>query len=130
MLTPKQVAEAYFDAWRTRDANAMRTILADDVHFEGPLGRADDADGVIAGFARLAAVPAEGPDVKRLWVDGNETLTWFEMHQEGVPSMTACNWLTAKDGKVAYIRIFYAIAQLQAIVQGRAKELLEPDAGE
>jgi hypothetical protein len=33
------VAAAYFEAWLARDFARLRSVLADDVDFAGPLGR-------------------------------------------------------------------------------------------
>jgi len=39
-----RVAQTYFDSWRANDFDALRTILADDVAFTGPLAQVVGAD--------------------------------------------------------------------------------------
>ena len=39
----KGIAQTYFDAWRGRDFDRLRAILADDVTFQGPLGTTEGA---------------------------------------------------------------------------------------
>jgi hypothetical protein len=38
---PRTVAETYFRAWKKRDFAGLRSILADDVGFQGPLATLD-----------------------------------------------------------------------------------------
>jgi ketosteroid isomerase-like protein len=38
-----RIVESYFDAWRAGDPEALRTLLADDATFAGPLGRSANA---------------------------------------------------------------------------------------
>src|SRR5215469_1372782 len=46
---PKAIMATYFDCWRKGDLATLRTILADDFSFRGPLGQVDNAeDGVKA----------------------------------------------------------------------------------
>ena len=39
-----QAAAAYFDAWVARDFARLRSVLADDVEFAGPLGQVTGGD--------------------------------------------------------------------------------------
>jgi hypothetical protein len=36
-----KVASAYFDAWKVNDFDTMRSLLEDNVTFEGPLAQLD-----------------------------------------------------------------------------------------
>jgi ketosteroid isomerase-like protein len=45
MSTPAiEAATTYFDAWKAEDFDRLRSVLADDVTFTGPMGTADGAD--------------------------------------------------------------------------------------
>lgn len=48
------VATTYFDAWRTRDFDRLRTVLAPDVEFVGAMGTADGIDECVAGLRGMA----------------------------------------------------------------------------
>jgi ketosteroid isomerase-like protein len=48
------IAWTYFDAWRSRDFDRLRSILAHDVSFRGPLGTTDGVDATIAGLRAMA----------------------------------------------------------------------------
>jgi hypothetical protein len=73
-MTPGEVGAAYFDGWKRRDFAAVRSILADDATFDGPLGQARNADECIAGLQRMSQVMT-GIGIRKTFVDGPDVLT-------------------------------------------------------
>ena len=103
---PAAVAATYFDAWQARDFDRLRSVLADDATFRGPLGSADDADSCLAGLRGMA----QGMDdlvVLRRFVDGPDVLTWFDLHMTGAEPMPTANWSHVEDGKITRIRVTF-----------------------
>jgi len=45
----REVADRYFEAWQAGDFAQLRSILANEATFDGPLGHASNADERIAG---------------------------------------------------------------------------------
>ena len=41
---PRTVASTYFRSWQAKDFDTLRSLLADDVTFRGPLGTADGVE--------------------------------------------------------------------------------------
>ena len=76
----KGIAQTYFDAWRSRDVDRLRSILADDVSFRGPLGTTDGADATIAGPRGMAENVMRDIDISLMAVDGSDVLTWYDLH--------------------------------------------------
>ncbi len=58
-----EIGAAYFRAWRARDWTTLRSLLADDASFRGPLGSADDAEAS-AHVGRRAAPSANWSHVE------------------------------------------------------------------
>ena len=54
--TVADVGAAYFDAWKAGDFARLRTILADDATFDGPLGHAGNAEECIDGLKRMSQI--------------------------------------------------------------------------
>jgi hypothetical protein len=50
--TARELAQEYFAAWKAKDFDRFRTVIADDISFAGPLGRADGAQACVDGIAR------------------------------------------------------------------------------
>ncbi len=53
---PRTFAATYFQAWKAKDFATLRSLLADDATFRGPLGSADDADTCIQGLKGMAQI--------------------------------------------------------------------------
>ncbi len=64
-----QAAATYFDAWLAGDFARLRSVLADDVDFAGPLGQVRGGDDCLRGLQGLARglVPGLAPGWPRGW---------------------------------------------------------------
>lgn len=106
-VDPRDAARTYFDAWRARDFDRLRTVLASDVTFRGPLGSADNADEAIAGLRGMAEKVMTDIDVKVMAVDGPEVVTWFELHSAVADPIPTVNWSHVEDGLITRIRVTF-----------------------
>lgn len=104
--TAAEVAGAYFDAWRAGDFARLRSILADDATFEGPLGRASNADECIAGLRRMSQIMTDIV-VRKTFADGPDVLTWFDLHTARTGPIPTVNWRHVEDGKITSIRVTF-----------------------
>jgi len=100
------LATAYFEAWESGDAERLRSILGDDVSFLGPLaevhGAGDYVDairGLFAGTERLV--------IHRHWADGDDALTWFDMHLPGAPPTPVASWIHVSDGRIDSVQVTF-----------------------
>jgi ketosteroid isomerase-like protein len=102
-LRTRKIAIGYFDAWRARDAERFRALLADDASWDGPTWRAANADECMAAFPR-ASTPAIRVGIQHVWVDGDNALTWFDVRRDDAPPMPIANWTHVKHGRIVHIR--------------------------
>ena len=102
----RTTAVAYFDAWRAKDFAALRALLADDVTFVGPLGTAANAEDYTAGIQRLSNVVTDIA-VRKMFVDGPDVVTWFDLHTTVAPPCPTANWSHVQDGKIAAVRVAF-----------------------
>jgi SnoaL-like protein len=100
------VAAVYFEAWRAADFTRLRAILADDATFEGPLGRANGADELVAGLRRMSEIVTDIV-VRKTFVDGPDVLTWFDMHTASTPPLPTVNWRHVENGKITAVRVTF-----------------------
>ena len=100
------VAAAYFDAWQRGDFARLRTILADDVTFDGPLGHARNAQECIAGLRRMSEI-VTGIVIRKTFVNGADVLTWFDLHTAGTDPLPTVNWRHVENGKITAIRVTF-----------------------
>ncbi|GHH13123.1 nuclear transport factor 2 family protein [Streptomyces lanatus] len=104
--TARELAETYFTAWEAGDFEALRGLLADDVDFVGALGTASGVEEALAGLQGLGQV-LEKIDVKVRVAEGDDVITWFDLHTSVAPPAPTANWMHVEDGKVSRIRVTF-----------------------
>ncbi|MEW2063743.1 nuclear transport factor 2 family protein [Streptomyces sp. NPDC007002] len=104
--TARELAETYFTAWEAGDLDTVRGVLAEDVGFVGTLGTASGADEALGGLKGLGRV-LEKIDVKVRVAEGDEVITWFDLHTSVAPPTPTVNWMHVEDGKVTQIRVTF-----------------------
>lgn len=73
----RTVAVTYFSAWKQKDLTTLRSLLADDITFRGPLASLDDADSCVEGLQGMSQIMSDIV-VQKTFVDGPNVLTWFD----------------------------------------------------
>ena len=104
--TAEALAAAYVEAWETHDWTTLRSLLADDVTFRGPLGTADNADQCMAGLRGMAKT-LDHVEVHLRLADGGNVMTWFDLHSTIAPPTPTVNWTQVRDGKIVAIRVAF-----------------------
>jgi ketosteroid isomerase-like protein len=104
--TAADVGATYFDAWKRGDFDTLRSILADDVTFDGPLGHASNADECVDGLRRMSKIVTDIV-VRKTFVDGPDVITWFELHTAGTAALPTVNWRHVRNGKITSIRVTF-----------------------
>lgn len=97
------VMATYYEAWRTKDFEQLRSVLADDMTFRGPLGTADDAESCLRGLRGMSEIVTDIV-VEKVFVDGPDVLTWFELHTSVAPPATTASWGHVEGGKVTRLQ--------------------------
>jgi len=104
--TAADVAATYLQAWRAGDFGTLRAILADDATFDGPLGQARSADECITGLQNMSKIMTDIV-VRKTWVDGNDVVTWFDLHTADAGPLPTVNWRHVENGKVTSIVVTF-----------------------
>ena len=115
---PREVARTYFHSWQARDFDTLRSVLADDATFTGPLGTASDADGCVAGLRRMADILDEIA-VQHVFVDGPDVLTWFDLRTTVAPATPTANWSRVENGRITRIRVAFDARALAEALRRR-----------
>jgi ketosteroid isomerase-like protein len=101
-----RAAATYFDSWRAKDFETFRSVLADDVVFDGPLAHLDGADDVQRGIEGLAQITTDVV-VRKTFTDGKDVLTWFDLHTSAAPPISVANWSHVEDGRITKIQVVF-----------------------
>jgi hypothetical protein len=106
MTDATTVAATYFDAWRERDFARLRSVLADDVDFTGPLASVRGAEDCLRGLQGMAQIMT-GLDIRKVFRDGPDVLTWFDLSTSVASTVPVANWMRIRDGKVTRIQVAF-----------------------
>jgi ketosteroid isomerase-like protein len=99
-------AATYFDAWQAGDFARLRSVLADDVDFAGPLGQVTGGDECLRGLEGLAKIMT-GIEIRKVFTAGSDVLTWYDMATTVAEPVPVANWMHVEDGKITRIRVAF-----------------------
>ena len=102
----KTVVKNYFDSWKARDFPRLRSLLADDVDYVGPLGHVRNGDGYARSVEGMSKTMTEVV-VQKMIVDGADALTWFDLKTIGAGTTTVANWSHVENGKITWVRVTF-----------------------
>jgi hypothetical protein len=105
-MAAAHLADQFHAALLAGDAAALRSILADDVTFSGPLAEATGAEECIGGLTEMAKMTTSDEVAVRL-ADDNNVLIWSTMTTKVAPAIETATWLQIKADKIATIRTVY-----------------------
>jgi ketosteroid isomerase-like protein len=112
-----EVAEGFFDAWTGKDFDRARTLVHDDVSFQGPIDSFSDADSYLASLRQLTGIML-GADKKKVFVDGDDVCVIYDLKTAPVPSARTCEWYHVRDGKVASVSVVFDARPFAAMFEG------------
>jgi ketosteroid isomerase-like protein len=98
--TAADVVETYSRALSARDFETARSLLADDLHFEGPIDTFDQADDYMNAIKSLFAM-ARGVQPQATIAQGDEVAVFYRL------DTPVAEWYTVRDGKIAQLRAYF-----------------------
>ncbi|MGV9519397.1 nuclear transport factor 2 family protein [Streptomyces griseus] len=112
---PRDVAVAYFNAWRSKRFDDLRLLLSDGTFsYSGPLAEIDNADECRDTLARLGGVMTDLV-VERSFVSDADVVTFFTVHTSVASPNKVANWLHVEDGRITSIRAVYDAREMASI---------------
>ena len=101
------VVKRYQQALGEGDFDGARAFLKDDLEFQGPFDRFDNADDYLKAIQALHGI-IESVDMKHLWADGDEIVMLYDM-VTSTPAGTqlTCEWYAVEGGKIDHIRVVF-----------------------
>src|SRR5262245_4406522 len=106
MVDSAHVAEEFLDAWTTRDFEHARTLLKDDLHFEGPIDTFDDADSYLNSLRGLTQI-VTGVEKLKVFVDGDDTCIFYDLKTAPVPTARTAEWYRVIGGKISTVAVVF-----------------------
>jgi ketosteroid isomerase-like protein len=112
------VAEEFFDAWTSKDFERARTLVHDDLSFEGPIDRFSDADSYLASLQQLSQI-VTGVEKQKVFVDGDDVCVIYDLKTAPVPSSRICEWYRLRDGRIASVSVVFDARPFAPLFEAR-----------
>src|SRR2546421_10440100 len=112
-MTPQQIANTYYDAWRTRAGDMTGVPLADDFTFRGPVADFDPAD-TFRAMARQAGAAVRDFQVRHQFTDGDLVCSIIDWQMAPLPgTLTAAEVLHVRNGTIVHGELIYDAEDLR-----------------
>ncbi|PWH07106.1 nuclear transport factor 2 family protein [Brachybacterium endophyticum] len=105
MSTPREIAEMYFECWRTADFEPLREHLHPEVTFDGTLGSTRGPEEFIEGVTGLARA-TEDLEIRARLADDSDVMTWFRLVVGGGETEVV-NWAHVEHGLLRAVRVTF-----------------------
>jgi len=105
MANTKDTVDSFNRALEKKDFATARALLADDLHFEGPIDRFDRADDYVAAITRLYGM-VNGVQHQATIVEGDEVAVFYVLDTP-VAKAPVAEWYRVRDGRIAELRAYF-----------------------
>jgi len=105
MANTKDTVDSFNRALEKKDFATARALLADDLHFEGPIDRFDRADDYVAAITRLYGM-VNGVQHQATIVEGDEVAVFYVLDTP-VAKAPVAEWCRVRDGRIAELRAYF-----------------------
>jgi limonene-1,2-epoxide hydrolase len=103
--SPAAVVEAWSKALYAREFDKARSLLADELRFEGPIDPFDRADDYMAAIRNLMGM-ARGVEHQGLIAQGDDVAVFYRLDTP-VAIAPVAEWYTVRDGKIVTLRAYF-----------------------
>jgi hypothetical protein len=117
MAEAAAVAEDFLDPWTGKEFERARSLLHNDVSFQGPIDTFSDANSYIASLRQLSGI-VTGAEKQKVFVDGDDVCAIYDLKSAPVPSSRTCEWYTVRDDKIASVSVVFDARPFAAMVEG------------
>jgi hypothetical protein len=88
------------------DFETTRTLLSDDMTFDGPSGHTEGADAYVNSAARMEA-NVRVVDLKKLVVDGDDVCIMYDLVSDAAGVVPTVSWYHFRDDKIDAVRAYF-----------------------
>jgi ketosteroid isomerase-like protein len=105
IIPAADVVGRYNNALAARDFSAARSLLADNLRFEGPIDRFERADDYIAAITGLFQM-AKGIEHQATIAEGDNVAVFYLL-KTPVADAPVAEWYTVRNGKISQLRAYF-----------------------
>ena len=104
-MNAKRIVEKYHRAISENDFDTLRSLLADNLDFKGPIATHHEPEGLIADLKGLAQIVL-GMDVRKIFVDGQDVCVIYDLKTK-VALSSVSEWFHVEGDKINFIRVYF-----------------------
>jgi ketosteroid isomerase-like protein len=106
-MSAAEVVKRYHEAFGRGDVQEARSLLADDLHFKGPIDEFCNADDYLASLGKLAQIVV-GTDVQKVLADDEDVVTIYDLHTNtSAGTSPVAEWARVGNDKITEIRVYF-----------------------
>jgi ketosteroid isomerase-like protein len=105
MTLPVEIVQRYAAALASGDFDTARSLMADDLHFVGPIDEFHRAEDYLAAIKRLFGMVRGVEDQATVAQDAE--VVHFYVLDTPVARSPVAEWFTVKDGRIAELRAYF-----------------------
>ncbi len=106
-------ASRCLEALTSGDRETTRSLLSDDVSFDGPMGHTEGVDAYIRGLGQMALV-TESVELHKAIVNDDEVCIMYDLMAGPVGPLPAVNWFHFSGGRIDAVRAYFDPRPLSA----------------
>ena len=106
MSPTRTVTEAYLEAWKSKNIDALRETISDDHRFSGPMQQIEGGDEY-AEVLRGISQSVDRLNVKAHLVDGSEAALFYDLELVSGSTVAIVSLLRVEEGKIVSNDLFY-----------------------
>lgn len=98
----KAVVLKFIQALNEEDFQLARTLLAEDMHFNGVMGERDGADVYIADMKKMKLKY----DIHKVFADSNEVCLWYNIQMQDQHILSS-GWYKLEEEKIKSLQVIF-----------------------
>ena len=101
--TAKEVVLAFINALNSEDFNTAAANLADDMFFDGVMGKRNSAEAYIGDMKKMKFKY----NVKKAFEDENDVCLLYDIDMSGKATIFTCGWYHVSYGKIKRLKVVF-----------------------
>nr|WP_294796149.1 nuclear transport factor 2 family protein [uncultured Mucilaginibacter sp.] len=101
--TTKDIVLTFISALNKEDFEAAAACLADDMAFDGVMGKRDSAESYIADMKKMKFKY----DIQKTFEDENDVCVLYNIDMSGEATIFTCGWYHLSNGKIDKLKVVF-----------------------
>ena len=115
-MTTQDIVSGYHRAWTTGDLATARTLLADNLDFQGAIERFQNADDLVRALGGLLQMVSEVRLIAEFFSGDQAMLLYDVVTPTPAGNIRSAEHFTVKDGRIQAIKLVFDATELRKLM--------------